>query len=803
MTPRNKDLCLNLMHAEAEDEIIRILRWAGYWDDPEAWRLFGDMENNFSTIGNQSDAVPALVEKIINSIDARLIGESRARGIDPEGKNAPQSSSEAVALFFEGRSHFRPERDGKIAEWTDSQMREQARQITLTLAGAPRDASITIADTGEGQVPDKFPDTFLSLNKSNKLRIPFVQGKFNMGGTGALQFCGDQHNFQLIVSRRRPELLEADTVSRDGEWGFTIIRRRAPEEGVRSSVYEYLAPDDQVLSFPSDVMPLFPREGSNPRPYDVDAHYGTLVKLYSYSLSRRARMIELVRHIEIMLPSTILPVRIVETRRATHGGASVFGLTARLQRERERVLENGFPRTGAIALAGRHLPVTVYVFLPGKIDEYRPQNRYSLNFLVNGQTHASRDTNFYRRQRVRKSYLAPDLLTIVDCTNLPTAIREDLFFNSRDRMRGGAWQAEIEGQVEQFLREDEGLILLNQQRREALLSRDPRENDAAVEVVRDLLSRDASLRRLLLEGGTLGPIRPPANGDDEAHFQGRMFPTFFTLVQPRSRDGKAEIEVARGSRIRFEFQTDATDDYFDRDSQPGHFAVTGMGGRALTNDFGYRGPSSGRFHLWANDLSGSYDVGDSFGLSIVVDDENPDARPPFETKVNVHIKAKASGPGPPPPPPPPPSAMKLPNLTLVWRERGDGQMGWADMVAQGIPFDDATVVEVRQGAETTSPEAYDVYLNMDNVHVDRARRSRQADVAVIDSWWKDVCFLLALALLADADKEPKDGEERRRDKYRDDPEGVVRRMTQALAPIILPMRRVAITETGEEQGSAQ
>ena len=802
MIPRNKELCLDLMRAEAEDEIIRILRWAGYWDDSAAWRLFGDMENNFSTIGNQSDAVPALVEKIINSIDARLIGECRARGIDPEGSNAPQSSAEAVALFFEGRSSFRPERDGKIAEWTDSQMREQARQITLTLAGGSRDASITIADTGEGQIPDNFPDTFLSLNKSNKLRIPFVQGKFNMGGTGALQFCGDQHNFQLIVSRRRPELLGSNTVSRDDEWGFTIIRRRAPEEGVRSSVYEYLAPNKRVLSFPSETMPLFPRERTNPQAYATDASFGTLVKLYSYSLSRRARMIELVRHIEIMLPRSILPVRIVETRRATHGGASVFGLTARLQRESERVLESGFPRTGAIALAGQHLPVTVYVFLPGKIDEYRPQNRYSLNFLVNGQTHASRDTNFYRRQRVRKSYLAPDLLTIVDCTNLPTAIREDLFFNSRDRMRGGSWQTEIEGEVERFLREDEGLIRLNQQRREALLSRDPRANDAAVEVVRDLLSRDTSLRRLLLEGGTLGPIRPPTNGNGEADFQGRMFPTFFTLVQPRSRDDEAELEVAKGSRIRFEFQTDAADDYFERDSQPGHFAVTDVDGRILTNDFGYRGPSSGRFHLWANDLSGSCDVGDSLRLSIVVDDENPDARPPFETRVNVHIKAKPSKPGPSPPPSPP-SAMKLPNLTLVWREQGDGQMGWADMVAQGIPFDDATVVEVRQGAEATSPEAYDVYLNMDNVHVDRARRSRQADVAVIDSWWKDVCFLLALALLADAGKEPDDGEERRRDKFPDNPEEMVRRMTRALAPIILPMRRVAITETGEEQGSAQ
>jgi hypothetical protein len=34
------------------------------------------------------------------------------------------------------------------------------------------------------------PETILSLARSNKMYIPFVQGQFNQGGTGALRFCG-------------------------------------------------------------------------------------------------------------------------------------------------------------------------------------------------------------------------------------------------------------------------------------------------------------------------------------------------------------------------------------------------------------------------------------------------------------------------------------------------------------------------------------------------------------------------------------------------------------------------------------
>jgi hypothetical protein len=82
---QKRDLCLALLRAESEAEVVQILTEAGFCDNKRVWRLYGDRENNFSTIGNQQNRPDAaLVEKLVNSVDARLMHECLARGINPE-----------------------------------------------------------------------------------------------------------------------------------------------------------------------------------------------------------------------------------------------------------------------------------------------------------------------------------------------------------------------------------------------------------------------------------------------------------------------------------------------------------------------------------------------------------------------------------------------------------------------------------------------------------------------------------------------------------------------------------------------
>ena len=284
-----------MMRAEPEDGVIKILQDAGYWDDPNYWRYIDDNENNFAQIGNQqSEAVAALVEKIVNGVDARLVNMCWEHGIDPASPEAPRNIREAVARLFEGRESADSERAGRIVEWDDPTTTAEARKLTVAVTGLKPEhgqPSISIADAGEGQTPDSFPETFMSLGRSNKLRIPFVQGKFNMGGTGALSFCGDRFRVQLLVSRRNPKLLPPDASDRDHEWGFTIVRREPPSGSARSSVYTYLAPLDigrprqgKLLSFAAPSWPLFPEINSKTKDaYRNDAVHGSLVKLYEYT----------------------------------------------------------------------------------------------------------------------------------------------------------------------------------------------------------------------------------------------------------------------------------------------------------------------------------------------------------------------------------------------------------------------------------------------------------------------------------------------------------------------------------------
>src|SRR2546425_3114198 len=101
----NEKLFERLLDSEDEADVERILESVGYGlENEDAWHPLGDMENNFSTVGNQqTEPTAALVEKIINGIDAILMASCYQRGIDPESQAAPQSMSAAVDQFFRVR----------------------------------------------------------------------------------------------------------------------------------------------------------------------------------------------------------------------------------------------------------------------------------------------------------------------------------------------------------------------------------------------------------------------------------------------------------------------------------------------------------------------------------------------------------------------------------------------------------------------------------------------------------------------------------------------------------------------------
>ncbi|MEL7179630.1 MAG: hypothetical protein AAFN63_07340 [Pseudomonadota bacterium] len=271
-----ENLCRDLMFADHEDTVVEILKEEGLWDDPSKWRYYGDDELNWNRAGNQqirSDF--ALNEKLVNTIDSRLMLECMLQGIKPDAPEAPQSIREGVNRFIEKSSAGNLKvTGGRVEEWPAAYRTQIAQDLTVFVTGkSSRSLCVNVADLGEGQTPKAFPYTLLSLGKNNKIRVNFVQGKFGQGSTGALRFCGERR-LQLIISKRHPGLIGSAVVSNDypvdqsdGNWGFTIVRREGEGMNVRSPFYSYLAPigadendrNGEVLNFSKDTFPIFTR----------------------------------------------------------------------------------------------------------------------------------------------------------------------------------------------------------------------------------------------------------------------------------------------------------------------------------------------------------------------------------------------------------------------------------------------------------------------------------------------------------------------------------------------------------------
>ena len=289
-----EQLFKELYSADTEDGIDKVINAHPEIFKQENWYPLGDNENNFGIIENQqSNPIAALIEKITNSIDAVLMRKCLEAGIDPKSEEAPKSMEEAKAKFFENHK-----------TWDLPSFRKrQSESIQIIADGPRRNTSLIIYDDGEGQHPENLENTFLSLLSGNKNEIHFVQGKYNMGGSGAIVFCGKKR-YQLIGSKR---------YDGTGKFGFTLIREhpldREEEKVKKNTWYEYLKVDGEIPAFHAKQQDL--------GLYNRKFMTGTIIKLYSYHLPARSRSVisrDLNQSINEYLFEPILPVITVDKK---------------------------------------------------------------------------------------------------------------------------------------------------------------------------------------------------------------------------------------------------------------------------------------------------------------------------------------------------------------------------------------------------------------------------------------------------------------------------------------------------------
>ena len=767
-----KDLCISLAKADSEQEVIEILTNAGYWNKNSDWVDFGQNPNNFSTIGNQqSSPDTALVEKLINSVDAVLMRECLRRNIKPDSEKAPQSIVEAMKMFF-GVS------DGKLSSIDRGPRAKLAENICLVATGQKSNPSYSIVDLGEGQSPKRIPDTFLSLNKSNKLKIPFVQGKFNMGGTGALQFGSKQHNLQLIISRRDPQITSKEDET-SSKWGFTVIRREDPSKGMRSSSFRYLAPQNKILMFDSPDLPLLP--GEYPNAYENNLEFGSFIKLYEYQMPKGLKSLvkfDLFYRLSLLLTNVALPIKLYERRVGYKDDKNTYhvivsGLSVRLDEDKSENLEANFPSSSVMKIMGQEMLLKVYAFKKGKREHYSKSD--GVIFIVNGQAHGFLSQSFFERKSVGMSYLADSILVLIDCSKFDGRTREDLFMNSRDRLRDGVEiRSEIESQLQELLKNHPGLRALREKRRREEIENKLQDSKPLAEVIEKIIKKSPTLSKLFLQGIKITNPFNLVETSVNTKFVGKKFPTFFKITKQYTKENQKHCPINR--RFRIQFETDVENEYFDRDRDAGEYTVE-YEGNVVEDSV---------FNLWNGmgtltiKLPENTKVNDSllFKASVIDNSHTEPFINEFYIKVD-ELEENHGGNGGTRKRPPNgddhkekrqmPSSLDLPNIIELKK---------VDSIWSSHFLEEVDVLSVKDAGEG----GYDFYLNMDNVHLlTEIKGNTTIDPRLLEGRYKFGMVLIGISLLQHFEKGEKENESDT-SHFKE-----ISQLCKAISPILLPM----------------
>ena len=561
-----KEIFWKLFNANTEEEVENVIQENPIFTDPNNWKPYGNNLGNFGTFESQQNhPVPALIEKITNSIDAILIKECKLKGIDPKSSEAPKTMNKAVELFYNVK-------DGEIGELSEKQRRELAENIQILAVGDREQPSIIIYDCGEGQSPNNFENTFLSLHRNNKTNIHFVQGKYNMGSTGAVVFCGD-NKYQLIASKR---CMEIENLNED--FGFTLVRRHplTKEEEYefgKSTWYEFFSPNSKIPSFQIEELDF--------GLYNRKFRYGSIVKLYSYQLpsgSRSDVTLDLWRDLNQYMFHLPLPISVYEKREYAGKTANkpVLGNRTRITIDSRDKVETSIsfniPKEAGLG----EIPIEVILFY-AEVDHKEFIKNKSIIFTQNGQVHGFEGQSFIS-QELGFSLLKKHLLIHVDCTEIPTSIRQDLFMSNRTHLKQGPKTEKLRDAIIDILKKSTELKRINNERKNSLLQ-DSESDKGLIENLLSKLPVDKDVLNLLKKDGSLnflkkeGNKNKPESNKKEEHRKLNRFPSIFNINPKEYKNGKVYKTIPINNQGKVEIQTDVENDYLFRPAEKGKFEI--------------------------------------------------------------------------------------------------------------------------------------------------------------------------------------------------------------------------------------
>jgi len=541
-----KDLLVALIRAKTTDEAWAALK--PHLDDGTLqWVPYGGNDGASATIFNQqNNPNAALVEKVTNAMDAILMRACRVQGIDPEDRTrAPGDPYEAVRKFglVDENGKFKPE-DGVYLLFDFEQE-----------ADGP---CIYVVDQGEGQHPHEFHNTFMSIGRGNKVRIPFVHGRFNMGGSGAIVYCKDC--MQLIVSRRY----------QGGPWGFTVTRLRPGKPDERMDVIEYLV-DPKTAFVPSvsaKELRSLPLGEDLTRRLGAFTH-GTVVKLFEYAW-RQGAVVAIARILNRHLINPALPVFVWSSRyEARRGFTRIYGMLSSLHSKSEHSVGVQFnvafdgPSSHSLNLKAFLLDLK-----KDRVYEYTVGAKRDVGIYVSvyGQMHAKIPKSVVEAAGL--TYVAERFVGVLEIGSaFPPSLVNRIVMPSRDRLRDSTETRLLVQAIRDALSVNHTLRRVNEDARRELAARENRsvEEDLS-EALQQLIATNPVVRRILAGGTSELPTlmrslereERESEEDTAPDYELHDEPTFIRFVGDEPRP------FLRGHSFRLRFEIDAKDGFFER-----------------------------------------------------------------------------------------------------------------------------------------------------------------------------------------------------------------------------------------------
>ena len=247
-------------------------------------------------------------------------------------------------------------------------------------------------------------------------------------------------------------------------------------------------------------------------------------------------------------------------------------------------LEEGFEDGASIQIklsTGETVPAEVRVFKADADDgEDTELPQTGLRALINGQSHARRETQFFKTKAVNKEHIGGSMLVTLDCSSLDQTSRNALFMSNRETFREDPLLTELLKKLQNELYHHEGLIALDKKRYQEKIANATTDDDG-VDALEDLLRTDPALAEMfgsMKQGKVAAKTIAEAMAGfkvegDAPKFEGTEFPSYF-----RRKDGttSVEIELPQNDEARASFLTDVKNNYFTRSKNRGKCEFSGL-----------------------------------------------------------------------------------------------------------------------------------------------------------------------------------------------------------------------------------